>query len=160
VPDVLIMKIKMNPGKALAIGLACVILTSCKPNVEYVRFTESPARYPNILEIVMNTKKGLFTGRESFLRYKRQYVTVYSGDRTNEYTEKDLYLHAWNNNRMKYDSLTLKKANIRILKRDGRSMKIEIHIDDSLVPEMANGTYTLTLKECDSTGYTMYEYKK
>jgi hypothetical protein len=154
------MKFKKIMNKTIILVLVCIFLSSCKPHIECVRFYEYSVRYPNRLEIIINTKKDLFKGRESFLSFKRDVFTFYSKVRNNEFTEKDLYMSVWNEKKMKYDSLNLKSVNIKILKKDSISMKVEVQINDNMIPKMANGIFNLNLKDHDLTGYKMYEFKK
>ncbi len=151
------MKEKVN--KTIVILIVILIgatLYIFSPSVEGVSYTQHSSRSKNSLWIDVNTKRGLFSGRESFLEFKRARYLLTFAVKSDVYNENDteITIHG-----MGHDGWTIKPKHslVRITDNPPWEITVRVDVDDKRIPKVINGTYRLRQTE---SGSPYYELKK
>jgi len=126
--------------KTISAIIITVFLFSCSPRVEDVRYTEYSARFKNDLMIQVNTFKGLFKGRESFLHFKRVTYLFLFETRGQSYTEKDIEIGTLGGPEIR---IKPSKATVEILPDPEGGIIVAVNVNDERIPRLVNGRYRL-----------------
>jgi len=111
------------------------------PRVEEVEYTEHFDRFENSLIIMVNTKSGLFQGRESFLSFKRDEYLFTFETKDKIYTEQniiDITVHG-----TKDMEINPRKAVVKIEDNQPNGIVVTVAIKDNRIPQLINGRYLL-----------------
>ena len=116
----------------------------CSPEVENVEFTEYTNRGRNNLWITVNTKNGLFRGRENFLSFTRHHYSFSMKTKSEKYTEQDMEITIYAN-----EEVVIKPKNGIVNVSNDESNRIFVNVDirDTNIPKFLNGRYMLSLAE-------------
>lgn len=125
------------------------------PKVEEVEFTKYNNRFKNHLGITVNTKRGLFRGRESFLNFNRDYYSISLLTKGNEYPAKDIEITINGDTK---GTIIPKNGTIKILENDSTRIVVKVNIDDSRIPKLINGTYVISVADTNPE-HTWYKNK-
>lgn len=128
----------------LVVGIALYFLS---PKVEDVQFTENTNRFHNNLWITVNTKEGLFTGRESFFSFKRDHYSISMKIKGKEYTERDMEVTIYGKTEM---TIEPKRGIVKITSDGPNRISIIVDISDDRIPKLINGNYILRLADSGS----------
>lgn len=138
----------MKGNKVILLGLkiSVFIMTvpafyACTPRVEDVTYAEYPAHFKNELSIIVNTHRGLFEGRESFLHFKRDIYEFSFETRSKIHTEQDIGIFILPG----HIDVKPRLATIRILEDPPDGIVVIVEIDDQKIPKLINGKYRLRL---------------
>lgn len=120
-----------------------IMFYACSPKVEEVQYSEYSTR--SYMHISVNTYRGLFKGRDSFLYFKRDKYTFHFESKGKTYTEKDAKVDKWSWFRTDENDIRLKQATIEIQDDPPTGIIVRIDINDERVPKLINGRYRLSL---------------
>jgi hypothetical protein len=129
---------------------------ACSPRVEDVSYTEHSDRFKNYLIIEVNTYRGLLSGRESFLHFKRDEYSFTFETKGKTYTEKDIEVQIW---QRKNITVRPKQGTVKILDDPPYGIVVTVDIDDENIPKLINGRYRLRVAESTSD-HVWYKMKK
>ena len=150
-------KLKIVKYTILAVCVAAFALYICSPRVADVLFTEyKDGTKKNNLWIIVNTKRSLFSGRESFLSFKRDQYSLSFDTKGQTYTETDMEITIYSTTEM---TIKPRRGEVRILNIQPQGIVIKVHIDDDRIPKLINGTYSLRRAEMD-TKHQWYRMKR
>lgn len=133
--------------KFFAAVIIGAVFYSCAPRVEDVTYTEYSAGSKNSLIITVNTKKGLFKGREGFLSFYRDEYLFTFDRKSRNYTEEDMEVRIW---RRKVIHLKPTHGTVTILDNPQDGIFVNIDIKDESIPLLINGKYRLRMAYSDS----------
>ena len=125
--------------------LLIVALCGCAAKIDEVKYTAYSNRYKNNLWIRVNTREGLFEGRESFLNFRRCNYSFSMTTKSNQYTQNEMEVNILPN-----DSEAVfrpKSAVVKITEVDSKSILVHITVDDERLPKLINGTYRLRIAD-------------
>jgi hypothetical protein len=125
------------------------------PKVEEVEFTKYNTRFKNHLGITVNTKQGLFRGRESFLNFNRDYYSITLLTKGNEYPAKDIEITINGDTK---GTIIPKNGTIKILENDSTRIVVKVNIADNRIPKLINGTYVISVADTNPE-HTWYKNK-
>jgi hypothetical protein len=139
-------------------------MLGCSPVVEEVTYSdhanvvvkedfENYLDQINSLTITVNTKKGLFGGRESFLSFKRDYYAFFFRSRSDHYGEADVILMVPG---LHQEMSKLSDATFEIQRQADSSLIIVVSVNDPNVPEVINGRYEMRVQQTIPPYYTYY----
>jgi hypothetical protein len=132
--------------KFLAFPIIAAVFCSCAPRVDDVSYAEYHAYFKNTLSITVNTRSGLFKGRESFLHFKRDTYEFSFETRGKTYTEKDMSIFIW----PKRIDVKPRLGTVRISEEGPDGIVVTVDIDDQNIPKLINGKYRLRLSSDSS----------
>ena len=115
----------------------------CAATIDEVNYTTYSNRYKNNLWIRVNTREGLFQGRESFFNFRRCNYSFSMTTKTNQYTQDDIEVFI-----LPSDSeggFRPKSATVNITEEDAKRIIIKITVDDDRIPKLINGAYKLKI---------------
>jgi hypothetical protein len=144
------MKIKLNKTILIVIVIfITAILYMCSPSVEDVSYTQYTGRGKNHLLIYVNTKRGLFTGRESFLQFKRVRYSFSFATKGDDYNEKEMEITIHG---MGHDGWTIlpRHGHVKITDKPPFGITVKVDVDDNRILRTINGSYYLRRLETDS----------
>lgn len=131
--------------KHTALMLLVIVLSGCAATVDEVRYTAYSNRYKNNLWIRVNTREGLFQGRENFLNFRRCNYSFSMTTKSNQYTQNEMQISI-----LPSDSeagFRPKSAAVKITEVDSKRILVHINVDDDRLPKLINGTYKLKVAE-------------
>jgi hypothetical protein len=128
-------------------------LFGCAPYVETVQYTKYSNRYKDNLWMSVNTRRGLFQGRESFFNFKRDEYFFSFRTHGDALTQDDIDIAVYAGTQARFSPKT---ASVNITNKDTRTAMIVVHVDDDRIPKTLNGTYELKVSEvtADQVWYT------
>jgi len=139
--------------KSLFLITFCCCIIGCYPKVDEVSyavyykdqlFSDSTVH----IEVQINTGKGFFKGRESFLSFKKQPYFITLSKIDTFYTEKDMKVGISGI----VDTVIMPRyGRIRMRKVDSNSILVSIKLIDNLIPRLINGDYKLNEKDKNSS---------
>jgi hypothetical protein len=132
--------------KLFAIVVVGITLYACSPKVEDVLYTQYSNRSKNDLTITVNTKRGLFTGREGFFNFKRDEYLFTFDIKSKTYTERDMEIRIW---RGKVFHLRPKHGTVTLLDNPSGGILVIVDISDESIPKLVNGKYKLRMAGSD-----------
>ena len=94
----------------------------------------------------MNTKRGLFTGREGFFNFKRDEYLFTFDIKSKTYTERDMEIRIW---RGKVFHLRPKHGTVTLLDNPSGGILVIVDISDESIPKLVNGKYKLRMAGSD-----------
>ena len=136
-------------------GLIVVIGFYMFPKVEEVEFTAYNNWFKNHMGITVNTKQGLFQGRESFLNFNRDYYSITLLTKDSEYTAKDIEITTNGDTK---GTITPRNGTIKIMEKNSTRIIVKVNIDDSRIPKLINGTYVINVADANPE-HTWYKNK-
>jgi hypothetical protein len=138
------------------------LINSCSPNVEDVSYSVYYKDNNNLnkdstvhIDVIVNTKKNLFKGRETFFSFKKEYYFIKLSSIDTLYSEKDMSIGVFSSIDT---SINPKYGKIKVKGLGQRDIMLSIDIDDSIIPQQINGDYKLKEKE-RKADYIWYRYK-
>jgi hypothetical protein len=151
----------MRKSKILKYSIVMVLVIgtafySCIPRVEEVEFTSYNNRFKNHLGITVNTKRGLFQGRESFLSFKRDNYSITMLVKGKAYAAQDMDITVYGKEEI---TLTPKNGTVIIEDQGPNSLVVKVTLNDDRIPKLINGTYLLSVAESTSD-HVWYKMKR
>jgi hypothetical protein len=138
--------------------LFAVSLLGCSPEVEEVSYAiyyrdnlyNDSTVY---LDVRINTRRGLFKGRESLLNFKRETYSIALQRIDDSYMEKDMSITF---GRPADTTVTPRYGRIFLKELDSKSVTVTIEIIDNLIPRLVNGVYELKVRD-KTNDYIWYQ---
>ena len=141
--------------KLFAAVIIGITLYACSPKVESVLYIQHNL-FKNSLTIMVNTKRGLFSGRESFFSFKRDKYLFTFERKSKTYTEADMEVDIW---RRKDINLRPKRGTVTIIDNPPDGIFVIVDINDENIPKLINGKYELRIDASDAE-HVWYKMKK
>lgn len=134
-----------NFMKHTAPMLLVIVLSGCVATIDEVSYTAYSNRYKNNLWIRVNTREGLFRGRENLLNFRRCNYSFSMTTKSNRYTQDDMNVRILPSD--SESGFKPKSALVKIMKVDAKRILVDIAVDDDRLPKLINGTYKLKVAE-------------
>ena len=131
--------------KSLALVPLLAAFCGCRATIDQVEYTTYSNRYKNSLWIRVNTREGLFEGRETFFNFKRCNYAFSMTTKSNQYTQADMQVRI-----LPGDSeagFTPDNAVVKITQKNSKTIIVGVSVDDDRIPKLINGSYKLKLVE-------------
>jgi hypothetical protein len=142
----LIVMHKINKLKYIILALVVVgTIYAFLPSVEEVEYTEHFDRFKNSLIIMVNTKSGLFKGRESFLNFNRDEYSFYFLSKGKTYTEKDI-MNLYVSGTTELDIIP-QQAFVKIEDNQPDGIVVTVDVKDKRISKLINGRYVLRVAD-------------
>jgi hypothetical protein len=137
------------------------LICCCSPNVEDISYSVNYKDKNNLnkdstahIDVIVNTKKDLFKGRETFFSFKKEYYFIKLSSIDTLYSEKDISIGIFSSIDT---SINPKYGRIKINSLGKPNITLYIDIKDSFIPQQINGRYKLKEKERNAD-YIWYKY--